>query len=524
MQLIGLSKWARQCRISIFLFVCTVGLAGCAEPKREVAFVSGFLGGAIADEPRAALIAREVLAQGGTAADAMVAAMFALTVTMPASAGLGGGGACLVRDEASKKTETLDFLPRGGGRQAIDRGPAVPGLARGALALHARYGRTPWERLVLPAEALARDGHPISRALAHEFQKAPQSLLDNPAARRMFLAGREKLPAEGERIESLDLAASLAAVRIRGAGELYSGALARKISAAYADARAPLAVGELRDYRVEWRSTVSFKAGTRVVHFPAIGGGAAATARMWGLLGDGGAYEAAAQELRPHLLAEASRYAARHRAAPVLPGEAKSVQPAVRSGQKFAEQPLALGWPETETGVGLVVVDRRGAAVACTLTLNGAFGTGVVAPGTGLLISAAPNSDSRFALGFAMVMVVNENVNDVYFAATATGGTAAPAALAQVLLEVEALERPLENAIDAARIGDLGSGAESWYEEKLAGSSRAALDARGHRTASKPRLGLVNGIHCQGGLVGNPGTCTAAVDGRGFGLAATTIK
>ncbi|HYZ64088.1 MAG TPA: gamma-glutamyltransferase, partial [Acetobacteraceae bacterium] len=67
------------------------GSAQSAEPER----LTGFIGVAIADEPRAALAGREVLALGGTAGDAAVAMGFMMAVTLPSRAGLGGGGACL---------------------------------------------------------------------------------------------------------------------------------------------------------------------------------------------------------------------------------------------------------------------------------------------------------------------------------------------------------------------------------------------------------------------------------------------
>ena len=130
--------------------------------------VSGFLGGVVADEPRAALVAREVLSRGGNAADAAVALGFALAVTLPSRAGLGGGGACLAYSPAANSVNggvpeaiavhAAGARARRGGRRT---GPAaVPMLARGLFALHARYGRRPFETLIAPAEQMARFGVP----------------------------------------------------------------------------------------------------------------------------------------------------------------------------------------------------------------------------------------------------------------------------------------------------------------------------------------------------------------------------
>ncbi len=129
----------------------------------------GFLGGAVADEPRAALVAREILSRGGTAGDAAVALGFALSVTLPSRAGLGGGGACLAYDADSKsinkgQPEAVLFLPVAGMLAAggmADRPAAVPMLPRGLYLLHARYGRLPFESLIVPAwSELARFGTP----------------------------------------------------------------------------------------------------------------------------------------------------------------------------------------------------------------------------------------------------------------------------------------------------------------------------------------------------------------------------
>ncbi|HYZ33012.1 MAG TPA: gamma-glutamyltransferase, partial [Crenalkalicoccus sp.] len=106
-------------------------------PQGTPGFVRGFLGGVAADDPAAALAAREVLSSGGTAVDAAVAAGFTMAVTLPSRVGLGGGGACLVFDQAKGVPEALTFLP--GARAAVpagaDRPAAIPMLARVLFAL-----------------------------------------------------------------------------------------------------------------------------------------------------------------------------------------------------------------------------------------------------------------------------------------------------------------------------------------------------------------------------------------------------
>ncbi|MBM3559380.1 MAG: hypothetical protein FJX53_05785, partial [Alphaproteobacteria bacterium] len=148
-------------------------LCACGGPSGpqvgEVGYVTGFFGGVVADEPRAAIVGRDVLTAGGRASDAAIAAYFTMAVTMPSAASLGGGGACVMHDFYEKRDEAVVFLPglaRGGAGLGV-----VPGNVRGLFALHARYGRLPWANLLRPAELLARDGHAISRAFAHDLAR-----------------------------------------------------------------------------------------------------------------------------------------------------------------------------------------------------------------------------------------------------------------------------------------------------------------------------------------------------------------
>jgi gamma-glutamyltranspeptidase/glutathione hydrolase len=161
--------------LALGLFACGTGNLLSTSSSRDI-----FTGGAIADEPLAALAARDVLAAGGSAADAVVAAAFTLAVTLPSSAGIGGGGSCLVWDRMRKAAQLLDLA----GPEQDPSEIAVPGLARLLFALHARFGRTAWGQLVQPAETLARTSVPVSRALSRVVGAAPPGLLESQAKRR----------------------------------------------------------------------------------------------------------------------------------------------------------------------------------------------------------------------------------------------------------------------------------------------------------------------------------------------------
>ena len=125
--------------ISRFLagMAAAVSLAGCSfdlDTKHDALKQSAFL---VGDEPYAVRAAASVMAQGGNAADGAAAMYFALSVTYPVSAGLGGGGICLVHDPSSGRNEEFDFLAR----STVSGGAfAVPGNVRGIALMQTSYG------------------------------------------------------------------------------------------------------------------------------------------------------------------------------------------------------------------------------------------------------------------------------------------------------------------------------------------------------------------------------------------------
>ncbi|MFT8243029.1 gamma-glutamyltransferase [Roseomonas sp. BN140053] len=425
----------------------------------QVGYVSGYLGAAVAEEPRAALVARDSLSAGGSAADAAVAAGFALGVTLPSRAGLGGGGACLAYDPRRGATEAILFpavAPASGGPGG-DRPAAVPLMARGLFALHARYGRRPFEEAVVPSETLARFGVQVSRALASDLNTVGAPLLADPRARELFGSAT----AEGARLVQPDLAGTLSQLRTAGVGDMHQGALARRLADASVAAGGGLSAEMLRDAVPRTAAPVTLRVGFDTAAFlpPPADGGLAAAAAFQALQSGNGAAAA---------------------------GRALGVAAAARRGGGEPAALLANPPPSGALGplpasTALAVVDRSGAAVSCAFSVNNLFGTGRVLPGLGFLLAARPSEPPLLS---AMI-VNNGNTNVFRYAGAGSGQEAAPLAVAIPAAAHLLRNAPLDQAL-----------------------------------AAVPEPGRGVAIGCPGGLPDAPQACQAAADPRGAGLAA----
>ena len=223
-----------------------------APPVGQPGHVQGFLGGVVADEPRATLIGRDALSLGGDAADAAVAMGMTLAVTLPSRASLGAGGACLAYSPPTKSVnsgvpEAIMFVPRPPVQEGAnaDRPAALPMLARGMFLLHARYGRRPFESLIVPAERMARFGITVSRALSNDLSVVSGPLMADPGASAIFSRNGVVLK-EGDPLVQLDLAATLTQLRVAGVGDLYQGTLARRLAQESALVGGPMSFDDLR--------------------------------------------------------------------------------------------------------------------------------------------------------------------------------------------------------------------------------------------------------------------------------------
>lgn len=426
-------------------------------------YVKGFLGGVVADEPRAALVGRDVLSSGGNAADAAVAVALALSVTLPSRAGLGGGGGCLAyaadKDSVNKGVpEALTFVPlapSSAGPNA-DRPAAVPMVPRGLFLLNARYGTRPIEIPLAKAEELARFGTPTSRALARDIAVVAGPLMADPGARSVFSRDGQPL-AEGQPLLQPELAATLAAIRVSGVGDLYQGVLARRLQEVSASIGGPLQVSDLRAALPRLTAPVMLTdRHDRIAFLPPPADGGLAAAGAFQVLQANPADYAGAE-------ARALAVATRWRAGGATPEAVL----AARDLQPEAPGPMA-------ASTTFATLDKSGNAVVCSLTMDNLFGTGRIFPGTGILAAASPNSVPPPLLSAALAW--NENVHGFRAAVGGSGQAGAPGAVAMALYNTLRSQTPMPQPVpDPGRANVIACGR---YLPSESGSCGWAVDPR----------------------------------------------
>lgn len=535
-----------------------LALAACGSGEPELArgsigYVEGFFGAVVADEPRAALIGRDMLSSGGTAADAATAMYFTMAVTLPSRAGLGGGGMCVAFDRKSGRTDVLDFtadapatIPTGS-----DRPTVIPGNPRGFFALQARHGALLWSQVVAPAENLARFGHPVSRTFARDLSAIGPALLADPGAREVFTSkAGQTVAGEGMPIVQFDLAGTLGMIRARGVGPFYTGPFANTFVGSVNAAGGSLTIEELRGFTPKWRDSVRVEVGDEVAHFaPPPASASSQAAIMLAMIIEDGGYSAGlsggfgrgSEGERAHLMAQTSLHAfadretwldARGRGtmeagALVNENRIETLARSVKGERKtdagqFTPRPR--NRHESPATTSFAAADASGNAVVCAVTMNASFGVGRIAAGSGVLLAAAPGTGGRGPVGLAPMLMVNENSNEFRLAAAANGGVAAPAALASVVARIVELEQSAAAAVAAPRVHNGGDPDVTYHEPGLETAVQAHLTALGHRIAATPVLGQVNVLWCPDGLPTTPESCQMAADPRGSGLAAGSMK
>jgi gamma-glutamyltranspeptidase/glutathione hydrolase len=386
------------------------------------------LGVVTAADPRAADAGAQMLRLGGSATDAAIATMLALTVVEPQSSGIGGGG-FLVMGDAAGQVETIDgrekapaaatpqwFYVNG---QPLDHGAAVPGgrsvgvpgnLRLAAMA-HIKHGKLPWRVLFGPAIKLAEDGFAITPRLASSLALFKETAALDPAGRALFYgADGAPLPV-GTVVHNPALAAMFAKIASLGADSFYNGDNAAAIAAKVGTSPrnpAPMTTADLAAYQAKPRDAVCGK--YRVWRICGVGPPSAGGVIVLQTLGMLERFDlkalGPASPIAWHLIAEAERlafadrdlYAADPDLVPVpTPGLIDPAYIAARSAlisdkatlpdalpgkPAGASDRFALAGPISEHGTThFAAVDRWGNATSYTSTVESGFGSGLMVNG-----------------------------------------------------------------------------------------------------------------------------------------------
>ncbi|MFC3677687.1 gamma-glutamyltransferase [Ferrovibrio xuzhouensis] len=481
----------------MLLAVTAIILVNCSGSDKtatvgQLDYLQGFIGGVAADEPRAALVARDILSAGGSAADAVAAAALTYAVTYPGGGGLGGGGVCVVGTPNKRQAETIEFpalAPQGGGPIAI------PGMVRGLGLLQSRYGKLRWESVVVPAEQIARFGEGASRAFLRSVTDSDPALAQDPALAEILGGPGGSLPAEGTRRSQPKLATVLARLRSAGSADFYQGNLAQTLLGDMDRAGGKVTGAELRAYAVTIGKPIQLAFENSVTLFTSSnpqGGAIAAWLAEQGY-DDGG-------------LLNSSRFDQRKFADNI--------------GQAY--RGLATSAPLHGNGSSsIAVIDRTGQAVACAFTMDRPFGARLVGRETGLLFAAPPGGADDESPYLTAMVGINTKIGQGYIAGAATGGAPAAAALAQTVLQTTLAKQqkdPAPQAIRQPRLFHAGPQAPVLAEPGAPADALAALRQRGLQVTDTTALGRVNIAYCGEGLPRSPQSCSFAADPRGYGL------
>jgi len=380
-------------------------------------------GGSVAtSHPLAAQAGLEMLAKGGTAADAVIAAAAVLNVVEPMSTGIGGDAFALVYDAQSQRVTALNgsgAAPKRLHRQVfMERGlskiPAtgvlpisVPGAVAAWESLIQAHGKLDFATILAPAIRYAREGFAVSEIIARGWKSAGEKLRQHADATRVYLPNG-RAPHLGEIVRQPELAATFEALAIGGAETFYRGALAERIVNALARDGAFLDREDLATHESEWvaPATAAYR-GYDVHECPPNGQGLTALIALRILEGyDLAGMPAQAPETL-HLQIEATRLAfadaARYIADPRFRGVpvAELLSDAYIAERRALIQPQQVGnygagsLPISHDTVYVTAVDAYGNAVSFINSLYMGFGSGVVAGDTGI---AMQNRGACFVL------------------------------------------------------------------------------------------------------------------------------
>ncbi len=512
--------------------------------------------------------ARAVMASGGNAVDAAVAASFVLAVTLPEAGNIGGGGFMTLYMDG--EADFVDYRETGPGAASRDMyldddgefiaglsrtGPlagGVPGAVRGLAAAHAKYGTKPWAELVAPAIALARDGFETPSSLAANIARKSERLEGQTNFAAYFSAG------EGELLVQPELAATLQRIADEGPDEFYTGETAAMTVAYMEKTGGIISAEDLAGYEAKFRAPIVFDwRGRTVITPPPPSSGGVAIKQMLlmrdalaapfdGIPHNSPQYVHLTAEIEKRVFADRAEYLGDPDFVDVRAGELTDPAYIARRAAEVTVDAISPtpdvkpGLAESEQTTHFSILDADGNAASVTTTLNTSFGSGVVIEGAGYLLNnemddfsakpGAPNvygvvgaEANAIAPGKRMLSSMTPTVvldgDRVAMVGGTPGGPTIFTSVYQAIVNHFDFGMDAAGAVSAGRFHhQLLPPNMIFFEERIENADAVAtdLEAMGYDIRRRPRYGDVHAI-----TVAADGAVEAAHDPRGRGASLT---
>ncbi len=512
----------------------------------------------------------EMFKRGGNIIDAAIAVSFAISVERPQSTGIGGGGFLIFFDAKAQASHVFDFREsspaRGHSKMYLKAdgsvdplksiyGPlavATPGLVRGMHEIHKKHGKLPWSVTLEPAIRLAAEGFPVYPHLLDAMKEEEPELKKDRAATKIFFKPDGSLFNVGDLLIQKDLALTLKEIAAKGADAFYSGRIAQAMVTSVKKRGGILSLSDLKKYQMKNRRAVEgIYKGYKVISMPPPSSGGTHVIQILNLLEQQDLNTWGPQHPESvHRTATAMQIAFADRARYMgdpdfnkIPYEvmaSKSYAQVMQkyfTGKAFASSafPLAQLPDGSSETTHFTLADKDENIVVSTQTINGWFGSAMVAEGTGIVLNNEMDDFAQAVGASNLFGAIGGSANLVepykrplssmsptivlkdgkpFLALGTPSGTRIITCVAQTALNVLEFNLPLYEAVAATRIH------HQWQPEELrvegpglSASTVEDLKARGHKVVDQS-------LGCQIQAIQRVGKGWVGVsDPRGEGLA-----
>lgn len=467
--------------------------------------------------------AAQILAKGGSAVDAAIAANAVLAVVEPMWDGLGGDLFALYWDAKTGKLTGLnasgpaprglspEFLAKQGVKTMPQQGihsVTVPGAVSGWANMHQRFGKLPWKDLFQSAIAYAEYGFPVTEAIQEAWSTpaAVRRLKSHAESTRVFLTA-SKPPHEGDLFRNPELARALTILAEKGADAVYKGEIAAAILRTSQALGGTMTAEDLSSFAPAWVEPISIEyRGWHVYELPPNGQGMAAL-EMLNIMETSpasplGAFSPVEMHKRIEAMklayADLHRYDADPRTYDVPVAQLLSKNYARRRAALIdrdkANCEVPAGQPIASDTTYLTVVDKEGNIASWIQSLYSAFGSGITVNGMGFLLqnrgglfTLDPKHPNVLAGGkrpFHTIIPAFMERGDTHIGFGIMGGANQPLAHAQFVSNIVDYGMNIQAALEAPRFTKLNSsGCDVSIEMRVPAATLQQLSERGHEIA-----------------------------------------